>query len=75
VLRKVMAQQQAQVAARAIGSPMQHLLLVGNEPGALGHWLDAHPPLAERVRRIYGRPMGPLALARAGTPGDPVAHA
>jgi heat shock protein HtpX len=75
VLRKVMAQQQAQVAARAVGSPMQHLLLVGNEPGALGHWLDAHPPLAERVRRIYGRPMGPLALARAGTPGDPVAHA
>jgi len=70
VLRKVMAQREARVAARAVGSPMQHLLLVGNEPGKLAHWLDAHPPLAERVRRIYGRPMGPLPLTRAAL-GDP----
>lgn len=65
VLRKVMAQQQEHVATRAVGSPMQHLLLVGNERGALAHWLRAHPPLAERVRRIYGRPMAPLPLETA----------
>ena len=65
VLRKVMAQQQAGVQARGVGSPLQHLLLVGTEAGAMGHWFDAHPPLAERVRRIYGRAMGPLPWARA----------
>jgi len=77
VLRKVMAQQGEGIAPRAIGSPLQHLLLVGSERGALGHWLDAHPPLAERVRRIYGRPMGPLPLARTPAAGDPttVQHA
>ena len=60
VLRKVMAQRQAGVQTRAVGATVQHLLLVSNEAGALGHWLDAHPPLTERVRRIYGRSMGPL---------------
>lgn len=76
VLRKVMAQQAEGVAARAVGAPLQHLLLVGTEPGHLGHWLDSHPPLAERVRRIYGRPMGPLPLVRTGSVGDPtVLHA
>ncbi|MFP8834979.1 M48 family metalloprotease [Hydrogenophaga sp. XSHU_21] len=66
VLRKVMAQQQAGVAAGSVGSPLQHLLLVGNEPGRMAHWFDAHPPLDERVRRIYGRRMGPLPLPRLG---------
>lgn len=27
-------------------------------------WLASHPPLADRVRRIYGRPRGPLPLQR-----------
>lgn len=27
-------------------------------------WLASHPPLADRVRRIYGRPRGPLPLER-----------
>jgi heat shock protein HtpX len=50
---------------------------VGNEAGRLAHWLDSHPPLTERVRRIYGRSMGPLPLAKpAAAVGDPtVIHA
>ena len=77
VLRKVMTQQRERVGTNAIGSPLQHLLLVGNEAGRLAHWLDSHPPLTERVRRIYGRSMGPLPLAKpAAAVGDPtVIHA
>jgi len=77
VLRKVMTQQRERLSTNAIGSPLQHLLLVGNEAGRLAHWLDSHPPLAERVRRIYGRTMGPLPLAKPATAvGDPtVIHA
>ena len=62
VLRKVLAQQRAGVASRPVGSALQHLLLVGNEPGAVAHWLDSHPTLEQRIRRIYGRPRGPLPL-------------
>jgi len=63
VLRKVQAQQQAGVQARAVAATVQHLLLVSTETAPVGHWLDAHPPLAERIRRIYGRSMGPLPLS------------
>jgi heat shock protein HtpX len=35
-----------------------------------GGWLDAHPPLAERIQRIYGRPMSALPLRDA--PEGPV---
>ena len=38
-----------------------HLLLVGHLEDKR-HWFDAHPPLAERIRRIYGRPMPALPL-------------
>jgi len=71
VLRKVMTQQREGVEPRAIGGPLQHLLLVGQGRGRLEHWLDSHPPLSERVRRIYGRPMGPLPLPRPEPLGDP----
>jgi len=64
VLRKVMAQHRAGVVPRPVGSTMQHMLLVGNEPGAVAHWLDSHPTLEQRVRRIYGRALGPLSLDR-----------
>ena len=53
---------------RAIGSPLQHLLLVSTEGGSVAHWLDSHPTLEQRIRRIYGRPMGPLPLARGDAP-------
>lgn len=62
VLRKVLTQTQAGVAAQHQPSTVQHLLLVGSEQGHAARWLDAHPPLRERIHRLYGRPMGPLPL-------------
>ncbi len=64
VLRKVLSQQREGVEARAVGSTVQHMLLVGNEHGRVADWFDSHPPLALRIRRIYGRDMGPLPLPR-----------
>jgi hypothetical protein len=52
------------------------MLLVGNEAGQTAHWLDSHPTLAQRIRRIYGRHMGPLPWERsASTSPDPTAEA
>jgi len=65
VLRKVMSQQRQGVAPSRVGSMVQHLLLVSGETGAVAHWLDSHPTLEQRVRRIYGRNMGPMPLTRA----------
>lgn len=54
VLRKVASGQGG--GGTAIFHPaVQHMLLVG--PQGRAHWLDSHPPLAERIRRIYGRAM------------------
>jgi heat shock protein HtpX len=64
VLRKVLSQQLEGVVPRQLGSMVQHMLLVANAEGKTGHWLDSHPPLAQRIRRIYGRDMGPLPLLR-----------
>lgn len=36
-------------------------LLAGQLMQAPPGWLSTHPPLAERVRRVYGRVLGPLA--------------
>jgi heat shock protein HtpX len=57
VLRKVAGWQDAGTS-RGFHSAIQHMLLVGP---ARAHWLDSHPPLAERIRRIYGRAMPALA--------------
>lgn len=68
VLRKVMTQQRESqtrgLGASGINHPaVQHMLLVeAAHERPLPRWLDSHPTLAQRVRRIYGRPMGPLAL-------------
>lgn len=64
VLRKVLSQQRSGVVSRPVGSMLQHLLLVANETGSVAHWLDSHPTLDQRIRRIYGRSMGPLPLGR-----------
>jgi heat shock protein HtpX len=64
VLRKVLSQQREGVVPRQVGSVVQHMLLVANAGGKTEHWLDSHPPLAQRIRRIYGRNMGPLPLLR-----------
>jgi Zn-dependent protease with chaperone function len=37
---------------------VSHLLLVGRV--ASGRWFETHPPLRERVRRLYGRDMTPV---------------
>lgn len=69
VLRKVLSQRREGVVPRQAGSMVQHMLLVANEgSGAAEHWLDSHPPLARRIRRIYGRDMGPLPLLREEEP-------
>lgn len=62
VLRKALAQQQARTAPSRLDSgqaAMQHLLLVGLP--ARGGWFDAHPPLEDRILRIYGRRMPAIA--------------
>jgi len=67
VLRKAMTQREEADRMRADPpwpASVQHLLLLGR--GAeRGGWFDAHPPLAVRVQRLYGRPMPPLPLERA----------
>ena len=73
VLRKVLGAQTDAEDAREVGSPMQHLLLVSTEGDRVAHWLDSHPTLEQRIRRIYGRPMGPLSLARADRDTRPLA--
>ena len=60
VLRKV-AGREGVVERRGFDPAVQHMLLVGQQAGV--HWLDSHPPLAERIRRIYGRAMPALAPA------------
>ena len=54
VLRKALGQDGV---SRAVHPSVQHMLLLGAEQG---HWLATHPPIAERIRRIYGRSMGAL---------------
>jgi heat shock protein HtpX len=67
VLRKVAGQQAASgadagIRRRSLQPALQHMLLVSSH--AEEHWFASHPPLAERIRRIYGRPMAALALRR-----------
>ncbi len=72
-LRKLLTQQE--LARRDREEPrlgdatVQHLLLVNAATDAAAHWLDSHPPLPERIRRIYGRPMEGLPLPATPTPG------
>ena len=64
VLRKVAGEQAR--AARYSSNPshglhpaVQHMLLVSDTRQQ--RWFASHPPLAERIRRIYGRPMAALS--------------
>ena len=54
VLRKALGQGHAD---RALHPSIQHMLLLGSEQS---RWLATHPPIAERIRRIYGHTMGAL---------------
>ena len=55
VLRKALGQGGA---GRALHPSVQHMLLLGSNEN---NWLATHPPIAERIRRIYGRPMSALS--------------
>jgi len=62
-LRRIAAEQAApSVAAEHRAADYEalvsHFMLV--QPAGAGDWFDSHPPLAERIRRLYGRPMPPL---------------
>ena len=61
VLRKV-AGEQSQAVRRNLHPAVHHMLLVGTATEA--RWFASHPPLAERIRRVYGRPMGALSARR-----------
>ena len=54
VLRKALGQGHAD---RACHPSIQHMLLLGSEQN---RWLATHPPIVERIRRIYGHTMGAL---------------
>ena len=62
VLRKVMAQQEQGISSVLGGwhGIFAHMMLIDEKPQA--RWLDSHPPLQERIRRIYGRDMPSLQL-------------
>ncbi len=64
VLRKVLLQHEEGVVSRRVGGSVQHMLLVGTESGKMPHWLDSHPTLDQRIRRIYGRSMPAMPLDR-----------
>ena len=63
VLRKV-AGQSHEAPASHLHPAVQHMLLVSPADGAAAPWLATHPPLSERIRRVYGRPMPPLRRQR-----------
>ncbi len=59
VLRKALGQATGQGRAGwALHPSVQHMLLLGADQGK---WFAAHPPIAERIRRIYGRHMPALS--------------
>ena len=66
VLRKVAGQGDAatHTASGRLHPAVQHMLLVSPAEEAATHWLATHPPLSERIRRVYGRPMPPLCCQR-----------
>jgi Zn-dependent protease with chaperone function len=62
VLRKVAGQQARGLLPRSAHPAVQHMLLVGLSADT--RWFASHPPLAERIRRIYGRSMDVLPTQR-----------
>jgi Zn-dependent protease with chaperone function len=59
-LRKIATQQErGESLEHANTEFVSHLLLSSQTPLA-GRWLATHPPLAERIHRIFGRDMPPL---------------
>ena len=64
VLRKILTQRAEGVATRTVSATVQHMLLVSDGSGKMAHWLDSHPTLEQRIRRIYGRSMPAMPPVR-----------
>ncbi|WP_442781532.1 M48 family metalloprotease [Collimonas fungivorans] len=47
---------------------LSHLFLGSVRPNLLDGWFATHPPLAERLKRIYGRSMSPLEAPELAVP-------
>ncbi|AIY43913.1 Heat shock HtpX-like protein [Collimonas arenae] len=47
---------------------LSHLFLGSARPNLLDGWFATHPPLTERLKRIYGRSMSPLEAPELSTP-------
>ncbi|UUZ71995.1 M48 family metalloprotease [Polaromonas sp. P1(28)-8] len=63
VLRKVAGEQaQGLGMRRSLHPAVQHMLLINANPQT--RWFATHPPLSERICRIYGRPMAALPAQR-----------
>ena len=62
VLRKAAGEESQDTRRGSLHPAVQHMLLVG--ASAETRWFASHPPLAERIRRVYGRPMGVLSPRR-----------
>lgn len=79
VLRKVMAQRRDMPRGyephshTGLNHPsVQHMLLVDlGGGGRMERWLDSHPTLDERVRRVYGRSMQPIKVAPLAAAPEP----
>lgn len=68
-LRRIAGERPAPLAS-GYASLVSHFLLV--QPAGLNDWFDTHPPLAERIRRLYGRHMAPIAPLAGGNAGAEV---
>lgn len=53
---------EARPLARPEDLAIAHLLLASPGRNGLGAWFASHPPVRERIRRLYGRTMPPLPL-------------
>ncbi|MBN9426961.1 MAG: M48 family metalloprotease [Burkholderiales bacterium] len=65
-LRRIAGEPARPLASSSYVALVSHFLLV--QPGGVGDWFDTHPPLAERVRRLYGRRMPSIGPQRGAAP-------
>ncbi|WP_353395203.1 M48 family metalloprotease [Hydrogenophaga sp. 5NK40-0174] len=64
VLRKVAGLREMHIESLTMAPAVQHMLLIGTEGRISDRWLDSHPPLEKRIKRIYGRNMPPIRPQR-----------
>ena len=66
-LRRIAGERPAALKSDYAGM-ISHFLLV--QPAGLSDWFDTHPPLPERIARLYGRHMAPLEPATRTAAGE-----